>query len=170
MRENCWHQNLQGVVDKNPSKVLNVPFFFAGPIIYNCPFFCMELQMALSRRLLGHIHGNFTHMTTMTYIFMLTCQSTLLTWIFVFVLRPRSAREMGRMAMINVSLGSQSTRNFIWDENFWLLTCQETKIHVDFMKSSWILWFRRSSHYVWCEVSLDAEFPQLDITWYTWIL
>ena len=120
----------------------------------------MELQMALSRRLLGHIHGNFTHMTTTTYIFMLTCQSTLLTWIFVFVLRPRSAREMGRMAMINISLGSQSTRNFIWDENFWLLTCQETKIHVDFMKSSWILWFRRSSHYVWCEVSLDAEFPQ----------
>ena len=120
----------------------------------------MELQMALSRRLLGHIRGNFTHMTTMTHIFMLTCQSTLLTWIFVFVLMPRSAREMGRMAMINISLGSQSTRNFIWDENFWLLTCQETKIHVDFMKSSWILWFRRSSHYVWCEVSLDAEFPQ----------
>ena len=128
----------------------------------------MELQMALSRRLLGHIHGNFTHMTTMTYIFMLTCQSTLLTWIFVFVLRPRSAREMGRMAMINVSLGSQSTRNFIWDEIFWLLTCQETKIHVDFMKSSWILWFRRSSHYVWCEVSLDAEFPQDFEYWHCW--
>ena len=45
-------------------------------------------------------------MTTMTHIFHADVSIDNSTWIFVLMLRFPSAREMGRMVMINISLDS----------------------------------------------------------------
>ena len=108
----------QGGIDQNPLILLNRTFFFDWRIIYGVYPPPCQLQMTLSLRPLDHIRGNFTHITIMIHIFDADVSIDIADVDIRFRLRPQSAREMGRMAMINISLGSQSTRNFIWDENF----------------------------------------------------
>ena len=122
--------------------------------------FWIKLQMARIQRLLGHIRGNFTHVTTMIHIFDADVSIDKSTWIFISWLRLWSAREGARRVMINISLGSQSPRKSTWDEKWSLLACQEAK-------STWILAFPVGFHdfpyisrVLKCNIPKESEFPR----------
>ena len=72
--------------------------------------------MARIQRPLGHIRGNFTHVTTMIHIFDADVSIDKSTWIFISWLRLQSASEGARRAMLNISLDSQSPRKSSWDK------------------------------------------------------